>query len=94
MYKLRHFDPIRYYLQENQEVKSVFQEFDRANRARQKKEQGSSIKKLALSRQKYRGVSGVSSQMTEALKGNTKHKVLNPKQIQSTNDQMTKTFRI
>ena len=33
-------------------------------------------------------------QMTEALKGNAKHKVLNPKQIQSTNDQMTKTFRI
>ena len=32
--------------------------------------------------------------MTEALKGNTKPKVLNPKQIQSTNDQMTKTFRI
>jgi len=32
--------------------------------------------------------------MTKALKGNTKHKVLNPKQIQSTNDQMTKTVRI
>ena len=32
--------------------------------------------------------------MTEALKGNTKHKALKSKQIQNTNDQMTKTFRI
>jgi hypothetical protein len=33
-------------------------------------------------------------QMTGALKGNTKHKALSSKQIQSTNYQMTKTFRI
>jgi hypothetical protein len=31
--------------------------------------------------------------MTEALKGNTKHEVLNPKQIQNPHDQMTNTFR-
>jgi hypothetical protein len=30
--------------------------------------------------------------MTEAPEGNTKHEVLNSKQIQSTNDQMTKTL--
>jgi hypothetical protein len=32
--------------------------------------------------------------MTEGPKGNTKHKALNPQQTQSTNDQMTKTFRL
>jgi len=32
--------------------------------------------------------------MTEALRGNTKHRALNPKQRQNTHDQMTKTCRI
>jgi hypothetical protein len=32
--------------------------------------------------------------MTEALKGNTKHKVLNPKQTQSPHDQMTNTLAL
>jgi len=32
--------------------------------------------------------------MTEALRGNTKHKVPSSKQIQSTNDQMTKIFLV
>jgi hypothetical protein len=32
--------------------------------------------------------------MTEALKGNSKHKVLSSKQIQSTNDQMTKIYLV
>ena len=43
---------------------------------------------------KYSFLKSQQIQITEDLKGNTKHKALSSKQIQSTNDQMPKTFKI
>jgi len=52
--------------------------------------------KIALRSSDYlrRGENTNEFQIPEALKGNTKHTVLKPKQVQSTHDQMPKMVRI